>query len=408
MHKGLASLFAAAATLAGCAKSPEKVSPYPARTVAGTVVDVRTGPVSGARVLVWNAYDTGSATTGGDGTFSVTVDGSDDPSNWRVTKDDVRTREGTIAVGAGGVSGWSIGIVSKDEILFSTVTPSDVYMVRAGGDGTPIAIATTADMETTPCFASSDGLSVRWANTSKGQVFQAAWNGSGATVAHTVASGYSLDEIACGERGTLVARTRTAGGSNDVVIADDPPGATFQYTWPGTNPSFSPPAFGSLGPQPIEGNMAAFAEGDGIYTAFPYFDDTFLVPEKVANTLANDVFPRWSPLRADGTLHLGLQRNYRIYLSQVTTANHANVYSPPAGLYGGTGAEARVTDYAWAPEIAGQDDRIALVDHPLFGTGDVIVIGFDPTTRTITSGPTVVYDASGAGNVGKAARVGWR
>ncbi len=406
MNKGLASLLVIAAALAGCGKT-EKLTPYPARIVAGTVLDVRTGAVSGARVLVWNAFDTGSATTAADGTFAVTVDGSDDPSYWRVTKDDVRTREGTIAVGADGVSGWSIAVVSRDEILFSTSTPGDVFMVRAGGDGTLIPIAETTDMETTPCFASSDGLTVRWANTTKGQVFQAAWNGSGATVVHTVASGYSLDGIAWGERGTLVARTKLAGGANDVVIADDPPGATFQYAWPGITPSFSPPAFGSLGPQPIEGNMAAFAGGDGIYTAFPYFDNSFLVPEKVANTQANDVFPRWSPFRADGTLHLGLQRNYRIYLSQVTTANHANVYSSPAGLYGGTGAEPDVTDYAWAPEIAGQDDRIALVDNPFFGTGDVIVIGFDPSTRAITSGPTVAYDASANGNV-RAARVGWR
>jgi hypothetical protein len=407
MNKGLASLLAAA-TLAGCAKTPEEVSPYPARTVAGTVVDVRTGAVSGARVLVWNDYDTGSATTAADGTFSVTVDGSDDPSYWRVTKDDVRTREGTIAVGADGVSGWSVGIVSKDEILFSTWA-GDVHMVRAGGDGTSIAVATTADTETTPCFASNDGLSVRWADTTSRTVIHAAWDGSGATTVHTVASDYSLLGIACGERGTLVERIRSADATNDVVIADDPPGATFQYTWPGMTPSFSPPAFGSIGPEPIEGNMAAFAEGDGIYTAFPYFGDTFLVPEKVAGTQPGDVFPRWSPFREAGTLHLGLQRNYRIYLSEVTTADHANVYSPPAGLFGGTtGAEARVTDFAWAPEIAGQDDRIALVDSPLGSTGDIVVIAFDPSTRTITSGPTVVYDANGAGNVGKAARVGWR
>ncbi len=405
MNERLASLLAAAALAACTTSSDEKVSPYPARTVSGTVSDVRTGALSGARVLVWNAFDTGSATTAADGTFTVTVDGSDDSSYWRVTKDDVRTREGTISVGASGVSGWGIGVVSKDEILFSTAA-GDVYMVRAGGDGTLLPIATGTDVETTPCFASSDGLTVRWANTTKRQVFQGAWNGSGAGAVYSLTGTYSLIAIACGERGTLVERSLSS--VSDVVISNDPPGATFSYTWPGSTPSFSPPAFGQFGPQNIDGNMAAFSEGDGIYTAFPYFDNSFLVPEKVANTASGDLFPRWSPFRADGTLHLGFQRNYRIYLSQVTTANHANVYSAPLGLYGSVGAEPDVTDFAWAPEIAGQDDRIALVDHPLFNTGDVIVIGFDPSTRAITSGPTVVYDANGTVNVGKAARVGWR
>ena len=403
------TLAAAAAAFSGCTKT-EKTSPYPARTVSGTVSDVRTGAVLGARVLVWNDFDTGSATTAADGSFTLTVDGSDVASYWRVTKADLRTREGNVAVGAAGAT-LPVSVLSKDEILFGNAA-GDVYMVRATAGpffGAFTAIVTTADFEATPCFATNDGLTIRWANTTAGQVIEAAWDGTNAHAIYTIPAGYTLGAIACAERGTLVERTQVADSSWDVVIAESPSGTDgLSYVWPGWTPSFSPSAFGSLGPRPIGGNMAAFAEGDGIYTAFPYFDSSFLVPEKVPGTQALDDFPRWSPYREDGTLHLGLKRNYRVYLSGVTVVNHQNVFSSPAGLFGNSGAEPHVTDFAWAPGIAGQDDRIVVVDHPLFYTGDLVVVGFDPATRAITSGPTVVYDANAQGSVGKALRVGWR
>ena len=180
-----------------------------------------------------------------------------------------------------------------------------------------------------------DGLTVRWANVTTGAVEEAAWNGSGKRVARAAVAGFSLQGIDWAERGTIAWRTRDSDGADQVVIAEDPPGTGgLAYTWTGTDPAASPPAFGWFGPTAISGNMVAFAGGDGLYTAFPYFDNTFFVPEKVSGTAAADVRPAWSPFRADETLHLGLVRDYRIFLSEVTAGSHTNVYSTPAGLFG--------------------------------------------------------------------------
>src|SRR5512141_2944921 len=64
---------------------PPEVSPYPGVTVSGTVLDVRGAAVVGAHVVVWNAFDTGSANTAADGTFSFTMDGSASASYFEVT-----------------------------------------------------------------------------------------------------------------------------------------------------------------------------------------------------------------------------------------------------------------------------------------------------------------------------------
>ncbi|HEY7726336.1 MAG TPA: hypothetical protein VH880_13445, partial [Anaeromyxobacteraceae bacterium] len=59
------------ASLAGCTSGDGATSPYPQLTVAGLILDVRgDAPVAGARVLVWNGFDTGGADTAADGSFS--------------------------------------------------------------------------------------------------------------------------------------------------------------------------------------------------------------------------------------------------------------------------------------------------------------------------------------------------
>ncbi len=399
---------------------PPEVSPYPGVTVSGTVVDVRGAAVMGAHVVVWNSFDTGSTNTAADGTFSLTMDGSASASYFEVTHAGFRTRDGGVSVGATGAAMGNVGVVSKQEILVASLG-GDVWLVRADGAHPNLQLTSTpTESEWTPCF-SPDGLTVRWANVTTDEIEEAAWNGSGVHVVRSAETGWALQGIEWSERGTVAWRSRDSDGANGAVIVESLPGAPggFSYTWPGFDAAASPPAFGWFGPTAIDGNMISFAGGDGIYTAFPYFTDTFFVPEKVAGTLANDVRPAWSPFRADGTLHLGLLRDYRVFWSEVTAGSHTNVYSTPAALYGNVttaGSEQpRVADFDWAPETAGQADRIALVVHPFgagaagpWGAGDVIVIDVDPATGDITSGPTIVYDASAAGGFGSAMHVSWR
>ncbi len=409
-------LFACCSALAACSTpgTEEPRSPYPGVTVTGTIRDVRGAAVEGAHVVVWNGFDSGSANSAADGTFSITVDGSDDASYFEVTHAGHRSRDGSVSVGASGAAMGDVYVVSKEEILVASYD-GDILLVRADGAHAPSRLTSTAALERTPRFA-RDGLTMRWANVTDDQIEEAAWNGAGVHVVRAAEADYSLQGIDWAERGTIASRTRDADGADDITILESPSGGSggFSYAWAGTDAAASPPAFGWFGPQAIDGNMIAFAGGDGIYTAFPYFDSSFFVPEKVGATIAGDNRPAWSPFRADGTLHLGLVRSYRVFLSEVTAGTHTNVYSSPAGLYGGVSTEPNIVDLDWAPETVGQPDRIALVVNAFsaggggWGRGDVIVIEVDPTTRQVTAGPTLVYDARAAGNFGLAIHVAWR
>ncbi len=407
-----AVLLALAATACGQATSAPKTSPFPGLTVTGSVLDVRGDvAVAGAHVVIWNEFDTGSANTAADGTFSLTVDGSGSASYLRVTHAGYRPYQATVSVTSTSTSTGARRIVSKDEILFSTVG-GDIYMIRAGGGGALIPIAATGDSEVSPARDES-GLNLRWADTTSGKVMEAAWDGSGARAVWTAPAGSSIISLAWAPRATFV---WTNNGSADaVVMAGEPSGAPsgFNYTWAGIQPDASPAAFGYFGPTPISGNMLAFVKGDGIYTAFPYFTDSFLVPEKISSTITNDYYPAWSPLRASGTLDLAFNRGYAVQATRVSASGHANVWSAATHLYGGAAGQANITDIAWAPETAGADDRLVLVVNPFgaggaFGAGDLIVLSWDPVARAVTSGPTLLYGASGAGAVGKASNVSWR
>lgn len=399
---------------AGCIAATEETptSPYPGLTVTGTVLDVRgDAPVVGAHVLVWNGWDTGSAYTGADGSFTLTVDGSDSSSYLRISDAGYRPYETSLTVTAASHAAGTRRIMSKDEVLFSTLG-GNVYMVRVGGDGTLVPLATGADSEISPSRDES-GLSVRWADATTRQVMEASWNGSGAASVWTAPGTASILGISWSPRATFV--WTNDGSSDAIVMAEDPSGTTFSYTWAGTQPDASPPAFGYFGPEPIEGNMLAFVKGDGIYTAFPYFTNSFLVPEKISSTASGDYFPAWSPLRSDGTLDLALNRGYDVYTTRVSASGKNNVWSSAALLYGNAAGSPNITDVAWAPETASADDRLVLVVNPLvaggdgtYGAGDLLVLSWDHVGKTVTAGPTLLYDASGTGAVGAAAMVSWR
>jgi len=359
-------------------------------------------------VLVWNEFDTGGAFTDVDGNFTLIVDGSDSASYLSMAHAGYRpTGTTTITVSATSHDAGTRAIMSKDEVLFSTLG-GNVYMVRAGA--APFPIATTTDNEISPCRSES-GLTVRWANATTRQLFEAAWDGSGATPVWTEPGTAAVLGISWSPRATFV--WTNDGGTDAVVMAGEPSGVggNFNYAWAGTTPDASPAAFGYFGPQPIEGNMIAFATGDGIWTAFPYFTDSFLVPERISSTSGSDYFPSWSPHRADGTLDLAFNRGYDVYTTRVSASAQDNVWSSATLLYGGN---ANLTDIAWAPETAEADDRLVFVVNPLVGgtdptfeAGDLIVLSWNHTTGS-TSGPTRIYDANGTGNVGAAANVSWR
>jgi hypothetical protein len=408
----LATVLLTLAAACGQTSSTPKVSPFPGLTVTGSVLDVRGGvPVAGAHVVIWNEFDTGSANTAADGTFSLIVDGSSSTSYLRVTQAGYRPYQASISVTSSSTSAGARRIVSKDEVLFSTVA-GDIYMIRAGGGGTLISIAATGDSEVSPARDES-GLTLRWADATSAKVMEGAWDGSGAHAVWTAPVGTSLVSLAWTPRATFVWTNN--GAADAVVMAGEPSGAPngFNYSWAGIQPDASPAAFGYFGPTAILGNMLAFVKGDGIYTAFPYFADSFLVPEKISSTAAADYYPAWSPLRASGTLDLAFNRGYTVFATRVSASGHANVWSTPTRLYGGVPGEASITDIAWAPETVGADDRLVLVVHPIsaggaFGAGDLVVLSWDPVAKAVTSGPTLLYGASGAVAVGKAANVSWR
>jgi hypothetical protein len=298
-------------------------------------------------------------------------------------------------------------------------------MIRADGVGDPIALTATAERTEVTPRRSASGHVIRWADTTQGEVYEAAWDGSGARVVHTVDEGFSLLGIAWGERGTFVARHRQSEDRDEIIIAEDPPGGTFQYAWYGQFPDESPPVFGNIGPQTISGNMLCFAgyaldyQGGGeteygLFTAFPYFADNFLVPEVIGGTESTDLYPRWSPARADGSLDLALVRDYQILISHVTSDDEANYYSTPLAVYGAGADDMNVNQIAWAPEIAGQNARIAFAVNVFSsgstqaGPGDIAVLEYDHTTGAAVGAPVVIYDADAEDSPGMALSIDWR
>ncbi len=405
---------------------PIDESPYPDLEVTGTVVDVRGGPVAGAHVVITNAYDSSAADTDSNGEFTLVVDGSDSASSISVSQATYRSWSGTVAIDATSTSAGTMGLISKEEILFSTYGgDNDLYMIRADGAGDLIQITATADRSEVTPRRSDSGHVVRWADTTEGVVYEAAWDGSNPRAVYTLAEGFSLLGIAWGERGTFVARHDQSADRDEIIIAEDPPGTTFDYAWYGNYPDESPPAFGNIGPQPISGNMLCFAgyvpdyQGGGetaygLFTAFPYFDNSFLKPELIADSDGADLYPRWSSLRSDGSLDLALVRDYQLLISHVTSDDQANYYSTPTPIYGTGDNDINVNRVAWAPEIEGQSSRIAFAVNAfssgstLAGPGDIMVLEYDHTTGSVVGEPQVIYDAAAEGNPGLALSIDWR
>ena len=395
-------------------------TPYPGVAVTGTVVDVRGTPVQGAHVVVWNRFDTGSADTGADGAFAFALDGDSAASGYTIAHPGYRPAAGSVAVGPTGALG-ELPVMSKDEILFSTYE-GDIHMVRAGG-GALLPVATGADQELAPARSAS-GMTVRYADVTAGTVLEAPRDGSSPAVVYTVDGDHTLTGMAWSEVGTFVQRSRKTDGALDIILVEFPPGGVFSYIWPGESMDDSPPAFGAFGPTAIHGNMLCFSgtvpdyQGTGVaesglFTAFPYFDNSFLVPEKIAGTAAGDLNPRWSAYRADDSLDVAFQRDYDIYLTHVTADDHQNLFSAPALIYGDVTDDANVGRLAWAPTTDGAPDRIAFAVNAFSsgstfaGAGDIVVVNYDPGTGAVT-GASIAYDADGAGNVGKAIWVDWK
>jgi hypothetical protein len=415
----LAALLAFVATglATGCPPVDEGsgVSPYPALTVTGTVLDVRgDAPIVGAQVLVWNEFDSKSEYTGADGSFSIVVDGSDSASYLRVTDPGYRPYQTSVTVKPTSLDVGTHRAMSKDEVLFSTST-GDIHMIRVGGDTSLVTLAATADVESSPCRSES-GLTVRWLDQTTKEVVEGAWDGAGANAVWTEPDANPVLDVAWAPRATFVAIND--GTDDRVVMAGEPSGVgyDFSYDWKGYHPAASPAAFGYFGGLSIQGNMLAFATGAGISTAFPYFASSFLVPEAISTTQAGDDFPAWSPFRADGTLDLAFRRTATddVYVTRVSASGQDNVWSSAMPVYGTGANDAHITDVAWAPETAGQDDRLVLVVNPFFGggastfdDGDLIVLSWNHVSKTVTAGPTLLYDASAIGG-GLAQRVTWR
>lgn len=405
---------------AGCPGSDDDdpVSPYPNVTVSGSVVDVRGGGVASAHVMIANSYDSASTDTDGDGRFTMIVDGADAPSSISIRHPGQRPRDGAVAVAGTTADAGVWATVSNQEILFSTYGGGDdLYLVRADGVGGLVRLTDTpAVRETTP-RRSASGLVVRWADTTGGAVEEAAWDGSSPRVVYTAPGGFEVTGIAWGERGTFVARHAIGPDTVDVVIAEDPPGTTFNYAWAGQYPDLSPATFGFVGPQPIQGNMLAFAgthaSDAGIFTAFPYFTDTFLVPTWLAGSAAGDYYPRWSSHRANGSLDLAFTRGYGLYVSHVTSDSQQNHYSTPVRVYGAGADDVNANQFAWSPSVAGQLDHLAIAVNvvssgsTLAERGDLVLLDYDLATGAVVGAPRVVYDASVAGH-GLALAVDWR
>ncbi len=425
----LAPLAWVALMLAACPGSDpgdDDVSPYPDLEVTGTVIDVRGGAVGGAHVTIANAFDSAAADTDASGAFTLVVDGSESPSTVAVAHPGFRPWSGSVTLTDSQPETGTIGIISKEEILFTTYTgDSDIFMIRADGAGGLLQITSTAGVTEVTPRRSTSGHVLRWANTSDGTVYEAAWDGSAARAVHTVDAAHALSGIGWSERGTFVSRRRLADDAEDIIIAEDPPGQTFAYSWTGRYPDPSPPAFGNIGPEPIEGNMLCYAgwvadyEGSGqtrygLFTAFPYFADQFLRPTHIGATDDGDLYPRWSAFRSDGSLDIALVRGYQILVSHVTSDADNNYYSTPAVVYGGGADDVNVNQIAWAPEIAGSNDRIAVAVNvfssgsTLAGAGDIVVLEYDHTSGAVVGSPLVVYTAAAAGSPGLALSIDWR
>ena len=418
---------AVAATMAGCPQDDDPIveeSPYPDLAVTGTVLDARGDAIAGAHVVITNAYDTASADTDASGGYSMVLDGSDSASSIAVSEATYRGYSGTVALNGTSSNAGSVAMVSKEEILFSTYGgDNDIYMIRADGSGDLLQLTANSDNEVTP-RRSASGHVVRWANTSANTIHEAAWDGSNPRVVRTIDSDYALMGIAWGERGTFVSRQLLSDTSNDIIIAEDPPGATFDYEWRGSYPDESPPGFGNIGPEAIHGNMLCFAgtvpnyEGgdtaSGLFTAFPYFDNSFLAPMLIGDTDGLDLYPRWSPLRSDGSLDIVLVRDYEIFITHVTSSETENLYSSPNRLYGDGADAINVNRLAWAPEISGRNARIAFAVNAfssgstLAGAGDIVVIEYDHVAKAVVGTPQVIYDADAVDAPGMALSIDWR
>jgi len=403
-------------------------SPYPGLTAAGTVLDVRGAAVDGATVTLSNRFNTRVATTASDGTFSVAFDGADESSLIDVAHTNFRPMSTSASITKTAPDMGTLYVMSKEEILYATAAPpvgggpNGIYMVRSDGTGLMPIVAPGTDSLATP-RRSASGMTIRWANLTQNAVYEAAWNGSGADSVYTVDAAYALQGISWSDRGTFVSRIKLSDSSSDIIIAEDPPGGNFGYSWTGSYPDASPPAFGEFGPQSINGTMLCFAGTvanygggnqpvSGLFTAFPYFADSYLVPVLVNGTTDSFAYPRWSDFRADASLDLAFQSAYKVYISHVTRGTSDNVYSTPAVIYGNGSNDVNVLRFAWSPEVAGSDDRLVFGVHflssgsELASPGDLVVVSYNSTTGAVGT-PVVVYSASSVGD-GMALDVDWR
>lgn len=310
-------------------------------------------------------------------------------------------------------------MVSVEEILFTTYgSGDDIYVIRADGSVELEAITMTPNVVDINPRWSESGMNIRWIDATHGSIMDAWSDGSHPRARYAADSEWELTGLSWGKRGVFVAFRDTSTGAEGITIADDPSGVTFDYEWTGQYPDLSPPTFGFVGPEAIEGNMLCYAgshKGDsGLFTAFPYFSNAFLVPALIAGTQGQDLYPRWSSHRDDDSLDIAFMRDYGLWVSHVTADDQDNHYSAPVQIYGAGADDVHVNRFAWAPSIPGELDRIAIVVNvfssgsSLAGPGDIVVVEYDHTTGTIVGEPTVLYDADAPGSPGMALGIGWR
>lgn len=412
MRKFYALLLGSSLAVSACdSEVPPDVSPCPDQQVSGQIVDIRGEVIVGATVALSNRYDQTSTETDAEGRFEVTVDGSEMTlSSLAVHHDDYRPYDGAIMIGCAPADAGVRALVSREEIVFGT-TGDDLYMLRADGVGGVLQLTDSPDTREITPRRSPSGLVIRWADVTAGEVVEASWNGSAPRVTYRVGADHDLLGIAWGQRGTFVARQESGGGAVDTIIAEDPPGTTFNYQWPGQYPDVSPPTFGFIGPEPIDGNMLVYAEDTGLATAFPYFGDQFLVPEPIAGTEPGDLYPRWSDEHAEG-LDIAFVRDYALWHIRVTPneAERRNEFSTPVPIFD----TINVQRIAWSPTAFDGSMRIAFAVNvfssgsELADPGDIAVLSFDVATGQITGAPEIVYDADAEGNPGPALYLDWR
>lgn len=403
----------------GCASDGDDGSPYPDVEVTGTLVDIRGGPIAGATVTISNKYDSAAAQTDASGGFALTVDGSDVPSSLTIRHDRYRPRDSSADVMGMTVDVGEWLAVSVEEILFTTYgAGGDIYMLRADGTAELRQISMTPEYVEASPRRSVSGLHMVWLDETQGAIYHSWWDGYDAQARYAAPAGYQLTGLDWAHRGLFVSIRDMNTDEVGITIADDPTGVTFDYQWDGQYPDLSPPTFGFVGPEAIEGNMLCFAgthEGDaGLFTAFPYFSNAFLVPAWIAGTQAQDLYPRWSSHRSDNSLDIAFQRNYGLYVSHVTADSQDNHYSTPVQIYGDGPDDVNVNRFAWAPSIPGEPDRIALVVNVLSSgstfadPGDIVVIEYDHENDVVVGEPTLLYDADAPGNPGMALTIDWR